>query len=409
MPIQKVLDALRENLWFLPAMWVVACGLAAFGMVALGHATPEKASRVPLIFGGGPEAARGLLSAIAASMITVVGVVFSITIVALQLASSQYSPRVLRNFMRDRTSQMTLGSFIGAFIYSLLVLRTVRAEAQGRDEFVPVLAVTGAVALSVVALSTLVYFIHHIATRMQVSYITAAVARETLREIDRQAAVVDGARSARGRLPGERGLLVRADESGYLQYVEREALAGLALQHDLVIRVVVAPGAWVQRQAPLFEVWVDHPDGVDAKLRARVSVGDERVVFRDPEFGVQQLVDIAVKALSPGINDPTTARNAIHRIVEILVAAGRTDLGPIQHVDDDGRLRVVVPSAEFGDLVTVAFAEITHFARGIPAVVQSIGEAFDTLESTLGDAPRADLGRIAASLGVKRSSPRDAS
>ena len=187
MSVRKVLDAIRQSLWFVPAIWSAACGAAALGMVAIDHATPDVASGVPFVFGGGPEGARGVLSAIAGSMITVVGVVFSITIVALQLASSQYSPRVLRNFMRDRASQFTLGSFIGVFVYSLLVLRTVRSEADGREEFVPGLAVTGAVLLAVVAVAMLIYFIHHIATRMQASYITAAVAGETLEEVDRQA------------------------------------------------------------------------------------------------------------------------------------------------------------------------------------------------------------------------------
>ena len=199
MPIRKILDGIRQSLWFVPAVWVIVCGAAAYGMVGLDHAARGFAQSLPLVFGGGPEGARGLLSAIASSMITVVGVVFSITIVALQLASSQYSPRVLRNFMRDRASQITLGSFIGVFIYSLLVLRTVRADADGRDEFVPVLAVSGALVLTVVAAAMLVYFIHHIATRMQVSYITATVARETLEEVDRQDAE---SREMEGRRPG---------------------------------------------------------------------------------------------------------------------------------------------------------------------------------------------------------------
>lgn len=405
MPVRRVLDGIRQSLWFLPAVWVIVCGAAAFGMVALDRAVPDLPSRVPFVFGGGPEGARGLLSAIASSMITVVGVVFSITIVALQLASSQYSPRVLRNFMRDRASQVTLGSFIGVFVYSLLVLRTVRADANGRDEFVPVLAVSGAVLLAVVAVAMLVYFIHHIATRMQVAYITAAVASETLDEIDRQArASKDGHNgTAVAGLPEAGGTIVRADQSGYLQYVEISDLVQLAERHDVVVRVDVAPGAWVQRHAPLFEVRGDHGGAIERELRGLVSVGDERVVFQDPEFGVQQLVDIAVKALSPGINDPTTARNALHRIVEILVAAGRADLTPVEHFDRNGRLRLWAPRGDFAQLMRTAFEEIHHFGREIPSVSRSLGQALDTIESTVNH-HRATVAEVRRGLGLRSSS-----
>jgi len=406
MPGRKILDAIRQSLWFVPALWVVACGAAAFGMVALDHVVPDLPSEVPLLFGGGPEGARGLLSAIASSMITVVGVVFSITIVALQLASSQYSPRVLRNFMRDRASQITLGSFIGVFVYSLLVLRTVRAGANGRDEFVPVLAVTGALVLAVVAVAMLVYFIHHIATRMQVSYITAAVARETLDEIDRQAehTRADNAGEAGDGLADGPGRIVPAEQSGYLQYVETEELVQLAEQHDLVVRLDVAPGEWVQRHAPLFEVWGHHPAEIEQGFRDLVSVGDERVVFQDLEFGVQQLVDIAVKALSPGVNDPTTARNALHRIVEIVVAAGRAELTPVNHYDAHGQVRLSAPRADFARLMRTAFEEIQHFGTEIPTVSRSLREALDTIESAVDPAHRPTVAAFREGVPVRSSS-----
>ncbi|MEX0626662.1 MAG: DUF2254 domain-containing protein [Chloroflexota bacterium] len=386
MPLRKIADAIRQSLWFVPGTWVIACGAAAFAMVALDRAAGDVAPSVPLVFSGGPEGARGMLSAIASSMITVVGVVFSITIVGLQLASSQYSPRVLRNFMRDRPSQITLGSFIGVFVYSLLVLRTVRAESDEREEFVPVLAVTGAIVLTVVAVAMLVYFIHHIATRMQVSSIAAAVARETLDEVARQAAASRERDVPRrgGDIPDGPGANVPASKSGYLQYVEHDDLLELAEREDVVVRVAAAPGEWVQRHAPLFEVWGgNRQDGLDDELRGLVSLGDQRVVFQDIEFGVQQLVDIAVKALSPGVNDPTTARNALHRIGEVVVAAGRANLTPVDHHDGSGRLRLRAPRAEFEQLMRTAFEEIHHFGGDIPTIARSLSEALDTIESVV--------------------------
>jgi uncharacterized membrane protein len=409
MPLQKVVDAIRQSLWFVPGIWVIVCGAAAFAMVALDHAAADLAPSVPLVFGGGPEGARGLLSAIASSMITVVGVVFSITIVALQLASSQYSPRVLRNFMRDRPSQITLGSFIGVFVYSLLVLRTVRADANDRDEFVPVLAVSGALVLAVVAVAMLVYFIHHIATRMQVSFITAAVARETLEEVERQGAAStrhDG-RRGHGEVPPGRGSIVPADESGYLQYVQIAELVELAERDDVVVRIAIAPGQWVQQHTQLFEVWGDQRAEVGDDLRELVSLGDERVVFQDIDFGVQQLVDIAVKALSPGVNDPTTARNALHRIVEIVVAASRSELTPVKHYDASGRLRLHAPRADFEQLMRTAFEEVHHFGREIPTISRGLDEALDTIEAAVNPADRSIVSRVRQRLRPRSSSPAE--
>jgi uncharacterized membrane protein len=236
----------------------------------------------------------------------------------------------------------------------------------------------------------LVYFIHHIATRMQVSHITAAVARETLDEIHRQHDEHSerAGRPGVGGLPDAAGAVVAARKSGYLQYVQIAALVERAHHHDAVIRVKVAPGAWVQRHAPLFEVWGVGAENIGDELRELVSVGDERVVFQDVAFGVQQLVDIAVKALSPGINDPTTARNALHRIVEILVAAGRAELMPAEHHDDSGRLRLYAPRADLAQLLRTAFEEIQHFSRGIPAISRSLHEALDMIESTVDPAQR---------------------
>jgi uncharacterized membrane protein len=410
MPLRKIVDAVRQSLWFVPGIWVIGCGAAAFALVAIDHAVGNLPARVPIVFSGGPEGARGLLSAIASSTITVVGVVFSITIVALQLASSQYSPRVLRNFMRDRPSQLTLGSFIGAFVYSLLVLRTVRAGADDRDEFVPAIAVSGAVVLSVVAVAMLVYFIHHIATRMQVSFITAAVARETLDEVERQHA--DGARNEARRRAGDvdlgPGSIVPARGSGYLQSVQIAELVELAERDGLVVRIAVAPGQWVQWHTPLCEVWGERREDLGDALHERVSLGDERVVFQDVDFGIQQLVDIAVKALSPGVNDPTTARNALHRIVEIVVAAGSATLTPATHCDARGELRLYAPRADFEQLMRTAFAEIHHFGSGIAPFGRTMEEALDTVESVVDPEHRQTVAALRQRLRAASSTPNKA-
>ena len=328
MSLQRLAFRLRNSLWFIPGLWVIGAGLLAFVMTWLDTVTPDLDRSLPLVFCGGPDGARSVLSSIAGSTITVAGVTFSITIVALQLASSQFSPRVLRDFMRDRASQSVLGSFIGAFFYALLVLRSIRSADESGPEFVPSLAVTTAIVLAVVAVSMLIYFIHHISTRIQVSSIVAGIASATERAFERQ----DGAEADGGagghrpnaELPDGEARPMAAAHSGYLQLVDRDGLLDLARELDLVLRLEVAPGEWVQRGARVFSVWpaASGSEQLTRRLNGCLTFGPERSLDQDPAFGLRQLVDVAVKALSPGINDPTTAGDCINRVTQVLVAAG---------------------------------------------------------------------------------------
>ncbi|HEX6128479.1 MAG TPA: DUF2254 domain-containing protein, partial [Candidatus Limnocylindria bacterium] len=259
MPLQRLAFRLRNSLWFIPGLWVIGAALLAFAMIWIESLTPDMARSLPLIFGGGPDGARSVLSSIAGSMITVAGVTFSITIVALQLASSQFSPRVLRDFMRDRVSQSVLGSFIGAFFYALLVLRSIRSEDENGPEFVPSLAVTVAIVLSIVAVAMLIYFIHHISTRIQVSSILAGIASATEEAFDRpEEEGADGDQRETGVAgsvaDGEPGH-VTATGSGYLQLVDRDCLVKAAHELDLVLRLEVTPGDWIQRGAAVISAW----------------------------------------------------------------------------------------------------------------------------------------------------------
>ncbi len=304
--LRALRESVRTGLWAVPAMCVLlALGLAQ-ALVAVDRRLQRGGSRA-WTFGAGPDGAREVLSAITTSMITFTGLVFSITIVVLQLTSSQFSPRVLRTFLRDRVTQLALGVFVATFVYAVMVLRTVRGTSD--EAFVPALATTVGLALLLASVAMFVAYIHHVATTIQVSSIIDRIGRDTRAAIDRRhpaggdrPPATAGSRStvgARAVLPAPRaGVLVRLDEP---------ALVQLAAEADVVLRVRLRLGEHVPEGGPLLEVTGD-AQRLDAEtvLRA-VRLARNRTLEQDVAFGFRQLVDIADRALSPGINDPTTA------------------------------------------------------------------------------------------------------
>jgi uncharacterized membrane protein len=402
---REVVDAIRHSLWFVPAVWTVLAGVAALVLIWLSGEIDPNGEGLPLVFSAGADGARAMLQAIAGSIITVAGVIFSVTIIALQLTSTQFSPRVLRNFMSDRGNQMVLGAFVGTFTYTLLVLRSIKAE-NGGDEFVPAFAVTGALLLTLLSVAMLIYFIHHISSRIQVTSILASVAEETLEALAAQSEwwdADDGERSWRptrtgvpvavppsGAIPssyvGEDEQVLDARQSGYLQLLDIAALVTAAQAADGRVRLLVAPGSWVQKDAPLaaFRPPADRETELEAlgrQLADSLSLSRERSLQQDVAYGIQQLTDVAAKALSPGVNDPTTAVNAIDRLVEVLVAVGRATDPPRAFESGDGVVRLEVPFPDFDELVGLAFDGIRHYAAGTPSVVIHLARGLSILRS----------------------------
>lgn len=394
MPLRKWWTTVRDSLWFIPSIWVVASIILAFAMIIVDRSTPAIANDLPLVFGGGAEGARGLLSSIAGSMITVAGVTFSITIVALQLASSQLSPRVLRNFMRDRWSQTVLGSFIGAFTYAILVLRSIRADRNDIAEFVPSVAVSVGILFALLALAMFVFFIHHIASRIQLSAIVASIADETTSQVRRNWAEsdlnVDGAEPP-SAAPG----VVTADSSGYLQLIDIDGLRAVAEEHRIFIRLEVTPGFWIQEDAPLFSVWpaATASETLAPELRRHVSMGAQRSIEQDAAFGIRQLVDVGLRAISPGINDPTSATDCIVRLGQILVAAGRRYHPRRVFRDAEGDLRLLVPYVDWQGLVELAFDQMRQYGAGSPDISIALASTLRTIAVSVPQHRHLALGR----------------
>lgn len=378
--LQALWITLRSSLWFTPALIVCASLILAAALVDMqGRLSDELAKEWPRLLGASAEGSRQMLNAIATSMITVAGVVFSITVVALSLASSQYSPRILRNFMRDRVTQLVLGVFVGIFAYCLVVLRTIR----GSDEFsfIPSIAVVGAMVYVLVAIGFLIYFIHHVADSIQASAIITAIAQETRGALDKLfpedvGHPAHGDAFGPGPVPSD-WLPVIAMRSGYVLGIDGEKFLKFAVKNERVVRLP-ANGSFATEGTPLLELsGFQLPSKEDQdRLRSWVTLGRQRTVEQDAAFGFQQLVDMALRALSPGINDPTTASMCVDSLRALLTRlATRRMPDPLR--SHEGRLRVIAPAAGFGELAQLAYGAIVRHSRGD---IQVLGRVLDALE-----------------------------
>lgn len=375
----KYWDRLRSSFWFVPAVMACLAVALALGAVELDKAATEDwLKRLSWIYSGGAEGASLLLGTVAGSMIAIAGTVFSMTLVALSLASSQLGPRLLRNFMRDTANQVVLGTFVATFVYCLLVLRTIRRGDE--VAFVPHLAVTIGVLLAIVSIGVLIYFIHHVSVSIQADEVVAQVGRELVDGIDRlfpghlgkPASEVSSA-TGEAALPAafaREARPVGALEDGYLQQIAAEALMDLAAEEDLLLRLECRPGHYLVKGRVMVMVWPGDrvTDTLVEEINAAFVLGDQRTATQDAEFSFKQLVEIAVRALSPGINDPFTAIACVDRLGSGLCRLAERDLPSSCRFDAHGRLRLVAPGSTFAGIVDTSLNQIRQSARSNPAV-----------------------------------------
>ncbi|MEE7504831.1 DUF2254 domain-containing protein [Methylobacterium sp. C33D] len=367
------IEILGDLFWLRPALIVLGCILLAqFGVwLETAHVAGYDASSPDTNWGysGGAEGARGLLSAIASSNIGVAGTTFSITIAALTLASGQMGPRLLRNFIRDARNQTVLGIFLGTFAYSLMVLRTVRTVEE--DPFVPHLAITGALVLALVALGTLVWFVHHIATSINIETVVDAVQQDLCKAIE--ARTLDAADAARPA-DASTGSAVATTGGGYLQAVDTDALADWAEERRVTVVLRVRPGDYVPSGFPVAFLSAG-VQGADAAIARAVTLGRRPTSLQDLEYSIRQLVEIAVRALSPGINDPFTAGSVVDHLGDALCRIAPRHL-PTGAVVRTGRVVLVHPVTDYDGLCDAMFHMIRQNSAGSVLV---LGRMLDVL------------------------------
>jgi uncharacterized membrane protein len=346
---------------------------------------------------GDSDAARQVLIGIAAAVITVAGVVFSITILALQLASQQFGPRMLRNFIRDRGTQISLGAFVATFVHSVLTLGSVAHRSSG---FVPHISVTVALTLTLGDLGVLIYFIHHVAKSIQLTTVVSSIARDfrsTLGDLNEEAAgtrtqTTVGPEMDEIRVRLQAGAPVPTRRSGFLQAVGHDRLVRIAASSDAVIRLLHRPGHFVVAGQPLAVVWpVFAAPDVSESLDREHIVGSNRTMTQDPGFAIDQLVEVAIRALSPAVNDTFTALNCIDWLGDCLCRAAGGPLPDGIYRDAEGAVRLVDRPITFERLVKGATDKIRQAGRGMPAVLIRQLENLHKVAFALGQEEDRDL------------------
>ena len=374
-------EAIASRLWPVPLITVAVA-------VILGMTLPELDRLIDpslpqwlaeLLFGGGSTAARSVLSTIAGSLITATSLTFSLTVVALQLASSQASPRLLRLFASDPMVHSTLATFLGTFVYALMVLRTVDDQTATTDLFVPRISITIANLATLASVVMLTLFLAHLARALRVETMMRDVHRQSSVTISLMTESTPGSRCQAPKRPKD-ARVVTAPRSGFLGGVERESLIKYASKQNLVVRELHPIGDSVIEGTPLLEWWPlkprpvrpDSDQEIAEHLTNQFEADYERTSQQDIGFGLRQLADVAAKALSPGINDPTTAVHALGHVSSLLGDLAEKDLRADAYADDDGNARLIPCGGQFADFVEVGIEQVRRYGVSDPTVAERL-------------------------------------
>ncbi len=368
-------DEVRRSFWLLPAVGLTLGIALGLGAPAIDDAT---AAQVPVLAFRQSQA-HIVLQTLATVSVSVAGIAFSVTVVAFQLASQQLSPRVLRTFQADRLSQTLLALLLGLFVYCLLVLGRMPA---GGLRSAPQLSLTIAIAVAVATFGLFAAFIHNVVISLQASTLIRRIAADGHRAIElaypshigHSPPDLDAARhTVDRRKANEASVLLRAQRAGFLQLVKQDDLLEITARHDALVEQRVPLGDFVVTGSVLAEVWAreGHED-VEREVSSVFELGDERTVVQDVAFPIRQLADVALRALSPSLNDPTTAENAMDSLADTLVLFARAQRTPLVRCDQDGSPRLVALAPTLNDLVRLGFEQVGRASGGYPVMARRL-------------------------------------
>lgn len=371
-------EALRTNLWLVPVLETVAVSALFVVTYVADRAAYEGHIHFPeWVLNGTADTARVILTTIAAAIITVIGIVFSITIVVLTLASTQFGPRMLRNCVRDVGTQVALGAFVATFCYTMITLVSVGGGGD-KGDFVPHLSITVALALTLANVGVLIYFLNHVAVMIQLPVVIAAIAKTLNAEIEAENRGALGVNQSEGgpsceellaRL-AESGAPIRTPRGGYLQVIRMEKLVKVATRANAVIELPYRPGHFFVAGQVMARVWpASAAVAVEKYLTFGHIAGAYRTLPQDISFGVDQLVEIALRALSPAVNDTFTGMTCVDWIADGLCRISRSWRPQRVRRDARGEIRVIAYQPNFDRLVQRAFDTVRQAAAGMPAIM----------------------------------------
>ena len=371
----KLLNNIRTSLWFVPVICVLLGAALSFGTIALDRYFDYELISKNLV--GGPDAARMVLSTVAASMVSLTALVLTITMVVVQLAMGQFSPRIVQRILRDKPSQIAIGLFVATFVHAMLAIREVApgGDPQGH---VPGIAVVTAFVLVLVSIAVLVMYVHHIGQALRVSALIELVGNDTRELVDR--VYVDKGEPGAPEASGVRTIV--APESGVITAIGYESLVDAAQEAGCVLELVPALGDFVPAGAPLFRVQGQHSRLDEKKVAAQLALKLEPTLDQDVAYGFRMLVDIAERSLSESpFQDPTTAVQAIDRLHDCLRQLARRPFPDGLHRDDAGEVRLIVPTMDWDAFVHLAFDEIRMAGAASPQIARRLRAALTDLKA----------------------------
>ena len=387
MKLKRIWEKINISFWFLPCIIIIFGILLAFLFV---HMDMRYKISLPGFLGrftfGQIEGARAVLSSIASSMITIAGIIFSITIVTLVLASSQMGPRLLRNFIKSKLNQVVLGSYVGSFIYCLLILRVV-SQIEG-EAFVPNISVTFAILQAIGNIILLIIFINHVATSIQADNVVTELSKELDRKIGDLYPEDLGTGKAEVGLEEKPGSansvnytfeeILPAQVSNYLESVEQKSLMELAVEKELLIRYDFQPGHYIARDTAFIKVCsqVKLEEKTIKDIYSCFNFANRRSPTQDPEFVISQIVEVAVRALSPGINDPFTVIICIDKLGAGIGKLTRKKFPSAYRYGHDDKLRIITKPSTFNGLMDAAFNQIRQYGKANPDVMIRLMDTF---------------------------------
>ena len=375
--------------WFVPVMIIGLAVLLSLSLVSLDNSLNlSQEGWIKFFIVNSSDAARSILSTISGAMIGVAGTVFSITLVALTLASSQFGPRLIKNFMYVRLNQVVLGSYIATYLYCLLVLNAIK-DINGYT-FIPSISILIAMLAAIVNIVLLIIFIHQIATSIQadkvISDISDLISKQVeslfpekmgdklkeKKDIDEDAAISEYHKS----------ISIKSPSSGYLQYIDSEALLSLVENNDSLFKLKHRPGSFLVKDGEIGVIYtkVDWEEESINELLSQFVFGKTRTSQQDLEYSIHQMVEIASRALSPGVNDPYTAIACINNLTATMCKLAQAEFPSKYRVDEDGELRVIADVLDFEGVLDAAFNQIRQFSVGSTSVIIRLVEALNTIQ-----------------------------